>query len=835
MSTTKVTIEDLSLGTPKTSASAASRLGNPVAGTNLSSSKPSSGPQLSDLGQVSFAPPSMIKKSGAPQKNAKHTSSVIISDLQSGAASSIKKTASSFTDPLTGEKITPTKQSSVKTPKAPKNSLTTDSGFDFSKTQELFTDEKDRLTDLMTLTLDKDNFVPNLITIMDALVAPTPEYDQAVQDLEATNSPDFDAKKKTALQDLARAITKARLDLTHRLDILFDSFPQGNNWYRLLAAWDVLDDERYSHLLAKHNWLSILDRLALDLIGTKRQHELAAARDQGTSLEDNVRALVAGLETKDVTLTKAQSGLLNQKLTPVVRTYLDSVPPAPPVTGPSAKWVEEQYARLSRRLDDLQNQINASRTSADVSGLSDSLTATANRLARLEQATAAGIKKLGETSISSFSKVAAGLENKLQQEKQTNATRQQELNDQLTRQHQDIKLKLTSIDEAITAFRQKQADKDQNQNKDIRQLREEFQSISSDASRLLASTDTNLAKMRRDIEERLEQYSHQLTSIKTDQVRIDQVQTSALAKLTAQVGSNKSQLASLTDRLDSMAATDDSFGALQARVDAQLQAMTTRLTNELDESHAKLEKIATQVSELQAYASRLETENEELRISNAGLKQENWQARRLLGGDADQLLQAVSAAPVAAQQAALTYAQPTYQEQYVPTPAAAPEMSVPAGQYEAVSEPATPASAPMENLPAQSASVADIPPMSVTPVTPEPPVIPEPTPAPVSSLAKLGFTHSRLAPNSRLITGQPLDFPGLGRALQTALVGINSFSSWLHEQKAAQASAPVAVATPAPEVAPAPAPATSDQSTFIPVPPLPETDGTDAVILPFMS
>lgn len=837
MSTTQVTIEDLTSITLSPPAKSVTRPAVKSVATQPKTTQKDDSlkdDSLSDMGEVTLSSPT--KKSVNDQKKSSKTAAKAASTKTTAAVD-----ADDFKlyDPVTGKEITPLTTAPVtsgtpqitqlkkldKKPSAPaKKTASKQAGLDLEHAQEVIADEQQRLDDLNSLPLDKDNFVPNLLAIAEALATPTPEYNLVVASLDEIFADVDDeslAKLEDKLRSQVKAVDTARTNLEKRVEVLFDSFPTGNNWYRLLAAWDVLAEPRFTTLVADHNWLVTLDQLALNLISEEQKQALIANRDAGVAIDESVQLLLKNLEAHDLKFTPGQKRVLAAKLTPIVSGYLATAPALnAPTPGVDQEWVEDRCSRIDGRLDDLQKLLrelttpqadrlesvsqDLAATAQTLDKLTDDFNATTKRLSQLEQATANGIRQLGETSVNSITKVATQLENKLEKEKEANITRMQTIKEQLAKNHLDIKQKLSGFEAVISSFRKLQSGRDQDQNKKMSGIRDEMLQTTRAHTKRLEDTQASFSKTRRDVEERLHQYSSQLSVIKSDQIRIDQVQTAALAELTTQTQANKTKLTDLGDRLEKIEKTEDTFEALKARVDAQLQAMTARLTNELDANKAKLDKMSSQISDLQAYASRLETENEELRIANAGLKQENWQARRVLGANANQLSQEAIAPQVAASAAV------NYTPQMVTNPAVASPAPVSTSIY------------PDANVNSSAATVAPTP---VIPITP------------ISNLAKLGITKSRLMPHSRLLTGRSLDFLALNDALQKALVGLNSFSRWLHEQAAAQVL-PSVQATPVGgptqlETQPAVA-VTPNQVTAVPdVPPTPmNNDRANAIPVP---
>ena len=804
MKTTQVTIEDLSSPLPAREGESALAM----AKTSLPTTKPA----ISDLGAVSLDTVA-AKKDTSVEKSDKKTAA-------SKTKKATKRQDEEFFDPLTGLAV----QETV-------NNDTAD--LDIDRIKQTLQDEKQRLQVLADLPLDKDNFVPNLLAILDGLISDDHSYQSVAASLDEIFAGINDAqikKLESEWRGIVADVQRLRLELGHHVADLLESFATGNNWYRMLAAWEVLGRHDYQQVIGFADWQKQLADLALELLGADQRREVKADIAAGIDAEDSLKAVLDDLQKGGLRLSEQQQKLFLTSLVPIVTDLsdkqvttdterpptqqtdkhetLDEVEPVasslqsvPMMIAANHEYVDSRCDSIDTRLDELQRSLHRltdpQQTRLDsmsrdltiaaqtIDTLTHDLSLTTQRLVKLEQTTASGIRQLGETSISSFTKIADQLESKLEKEKQTSSTRAQGLRDQLTKLHQevrdqlgknsqDFKLKITALDEAVSTFKKLQTSKDQDQNKKLTTLRDQFEAIAKSASKQVETADTNLSKARRDFEERFHQLSRQLTDIKTDQTRIDQVQTTALAQLTSQAQVVKTQLVTIDERLEKVETLVHEFDAFKVRVDEQLKNQADRLKSELETSHLRLDKIGSQVADLQAYASRLETENEELRIHNAGLKQENWQAKRLLDqANIDPNLIAVPAnasTPVTNADSAVgasINATPETATTSIPTP-----------------EVIVPAPAPAMTEPVVTDPVPVVSELTVTTAETAPAALAEesaPAPRP-SSLSLLGITHSRLTPGSRLLTGQQLDFLQIGQQLQTALVGLNSFSAQLHAQ-----------------------------------------------------
>ncbi len=862
MSTTQVTIEDLgsismSAPEPQKKTAPAPTPAKVVTAHDVSPVMP----VISDLGEVTLAPPQAVVAATrtpvvtAPKVSitagsvkavtaSKQTSDQVKpvatdTGLASKAIAPAKPTALAptrlapsddvFYDPLTGEAITPLEESfgspannvpvklaikpdvktgaQVRSPETVKTvdkvNATPKTGstgtLDVEAALKTLTAEYDRLHVFADITLDKDDFVPDLTAILDVLSTPREEYTRLMAHLDHILT-DKDKTDETAqLAAMADKADKQRAALCTKIDKLLISFTAGNNWYRVLAAWELFHRDRFRAFVAKKSWCDTLSHQAATLLTDTQKADLVADADATIPAADSLKALAKSLDTSDTPLSADQKTALVALLMPVwsqisvkakqkadkpatVATQETTLQPTAPVLPAGATDQDQQkVAALQSAFDMLESSHES-----EFSRIKDNFAAANEKLARLEQIVNEKMLTVTQETTQSLTKLTAKLDAKLEKEKTAATARDQQLKDQLVKQQQDFKLKITSVDETLSTFKKLQATRDQDQNKKLTVITGEIEDLRKNAGKQIQVTDSNLSRARQDVEERLHQFARQLTEIKSDQMGVNQVQTSALAQLAAEAQNVKSTLTGYATRLQQLETTTIEIDSLKNQVTDQLQNLTVRVQTDLDSNRLRIDKISAQVAELQSYASRLETENEELRISNAGLKQENWQARRQLGLEPGQPVPVVAEpAPVVAD---------------APTPLAANPIT-------ATAEPVATFAPASAAAPSAPQATADTQPLTVDAIAavsaPEANDLPAPQPAPtqISNLAKLGITTSRLTADSRLLTHQPLDFLRLNLQLAKALTGLNSFSDWLHAQ-AAPAPTPVYQAESTP-VAPA--------------------------------
>ena len=176
---------------------------------------------------------------------------------------------------------------------------------------------------LLHFPLDKNNFASELTDALAVLQGNLENYGRALAAV-ADNSrysllPPLERER---LLGVVKANTKKQNQLRTRIGELFLSFHAGNNWPRLLAAWQILVQEQYRDILEHTSWLEILARQAWQLLGNSWQQQAKHFfSHQDNRLPDFFRRYFASSEFAQSSLPGVNTKQLQTFLTPVVLSF----------------------------------------------------------------------------------------------------------------------------------------------------------------------------------------------------------------------------------------------------------------------------------------------------------------------------------------------------------------------------------------------------------------------------------------------------------------------------------------------------------------------------------
>ena len=714
-SSTQVTIEDLG----NISDEPIIRNGQPLATPSPVKPLAEHGPVIDDLGAITFAAPPAHQTLVASQAvDTDDEETVVVETQSSETIIVVDEPDDSFAQ-----------------------SLESDRQFqlDLAATEKILDSHLAQLRQFAkTLSLHKDDFAPGLVSLLDTLTNAYPEYDAAVSNLNQLFADQTDLSTsmlEKKLRTITDKVAKTRANLENKVDQLIDSFPIGNNWYRLLAAWEILITPEYSLLVSEKNWLIKLSDLALILIGQDQKAQLLDLASHNTSyLASFFTTYFAALEQQDITFTPEQRNQLIFFLTPILQEFVSSNAPAVDVINSS----------LAEKIDILDAQLK-SLSDTKIKHIDEQLTDLSQQ----------------HTTISALDEKLASLI----QDKNEVSTRQQETSIAVKKNAQELDDRFTLLVDKLETLKLQQQTKQEAQEQEIAKLVAQTHKLSSELARLqeansqlqelqqqLSDYRTETAQQQEQIElhqQQAKSYLQQLTQVQAQNQTLAQKNAALLDKqqeIASRAQADADQLQTLTQQVTKLESANQQLQTENSRLITHQEAITAQAESEaeqleslsqqltqvqaqnqtLSEQNSLLSQQQDKLTALQTANQQLQLENEELRITNAGLKQANWQAER--------------------------------QHQPLSTP-----ITSTASRFTVIRQPAA---ADLDNLASPLA-------VSPAPVTDLPAPMPQRI-RPVSSLQLLQLGKKRLTPHSPLLTGQPLSFVSLKSQITKALAGLST-------------------------------------------------------------
>jgi hypothetical protein len=212
--------------------------------------------------------------------------------------------------------------------------------------------------------LHKDNFGAGLLAILQQFSSSKSTYDTLVTSLPQLFSDLSDENIIAIYQKIKTDLTiikRSQRQLLKKIDDLLASFPDGNNWYRLLGAWQILVNPSFHHLVIENSWLETLAKQALELLGDFWRTQILQF-PPSSSLVDFFHQYHHHLQQIGVTLTSTQQNQFITFLTPIIQNFIAQNTPSPPNPAPHpsssihSQAQEEKINQLNDQLTLLEKQ-----------------------------------------------------------------------------------------------------------------------------------------------------------------------------------------------------------------------------------------------------------------------------------------------------------------------------------------------------------------------------------------------------------------------------------------------------------------------------------------------